>query len=105
MIVFPTIASPKPSSFSYMFVECKNYYQFLLLCAIRLTTLLARKMVYTWEFDNTFNSNLDMYSMDQNPIASKVGGLVFLCTSCFIASFHKVVCCCIIYCSIKTDGN
>lgn len=105
MIVFPTIASPKTSSFSYMFVEHKNQYKFLLFCAIRLTVLLARKRGYAWEFVSTVISNLDTYSVDQNPNASGVGGLVFLCTSCFIASFHKVVCYCIIQCSIQIDGN
>jgi len=42
----PITASPKTSSFSYRFVECKNYDQFLLLCAIRLIMLLARKIGY-----------------------------------------------------------
>lgn len=48
--MYPAIASPKPHSSSYMFVEHKNYQQFLLLCVIRLTMLLARKIGCAQEF-------------------------------------------------------
>lgn len=39
-LMFPS----KTSSFSYMCFECKNYYQFQLVCAIMLTVISARNV-------------------------------------------------------------
>lgn len=94
--MFLAVASAKTSSASFMFVEHKNCYQFLLVYAIRLTLILARSS-HNKEFVSTFNSNLDTYSMIPNSEGSKGcffflgdGGGVFL-TSYFIISFHKLV--------------
>lgn len=92
------MASAKTSSASFMFVEHKNCYQFLLVYAIRLTLILARSS-HSKEFVSTFNSNLDTYSMIPNSEGSKGGFFFFLggggggvfLTSSFIISFHKLV--------------